>query len=142
MVQGTKIRSLKVPNRIDELAGIAEFLEETGDEWGLDPSVVLSINLVIEEAFTNIVSYGYDDQSDHIIEIQCKLKDKEIGIVITDDGHAWDPTLREEPDISLGPEDRPVGGLGIFLMKKMMDKVGYERNDNKNILSLTKYLEP
>jgi len=142
MVQGTKIRSLKVPNRIDELAGIAEFLEETGDEWGLDPSVVLSINLVIEEAFTNIVSYGYDDQSDHIIEIQCKLKDKEIGIVITDDGHAWDPTLREEPDISLGPEDRPVGGLGIFLMKKMMDKVGYERNENKNILSLTKYLEP
>jgi len=129
---------LKVQNRIEELAVIEIFLEDLGDAWELDPSLVLSLNLVIEEAFTNIVKYGYDDNGEHIIEIIFSHEPDLLTIEIIDDGHHWDPTIKEDPDISLSAEERPVGGLGIFLIRKIMNTVVYQRIENQNYLKLTK----
>lgn len=129
---------IRISNKTDELLIVQGFVEEIGEEWDLPLSLVLSLNLVLEEALTNIILYGFDDDLEHTIEITLSLSDGVIGIVIVDDGHAYDPTLKKDPDITLSVEDRQIGGLGIFLIKKIMDKVEYQRIDNKNHLILAK----
>jgi serine/threonine-protein kinase RsbW len=129
---------LRVYNQIDELNRVEKFLEEIGEELELSLSLVFSLNLALEEALTNIISYGFDDEDQHIIEINLKKTGYNLLITIIDDGHEYDPTVKSDPDITLAAEDRPVGGLGIFLIKKIMDKVVYQRIENKNHLFLTK----
>jgi len=131
---------LWVDNQIDELTRLADFLEQLGDEWGLSMPLVLSLNLALEEALTNIISYGYDDKEKHSIEINLTKTGQELFIFLADDGHEYDPTQKVDPDISLSVDDRPIGGLGIFLIKKIMDKVEYQRKENRNYLMLTKQL--
>ncbi len=131
-------RVLWVDNQIAELTRVEVFLEELGEEWAFQMPLVLSLNLVLEEALTNIISYGYDDEGKHSIEIVFRKIGAELIISIIDDGHAYDPTSNAEPDITLSAEERPVGGLGIFLIKKVMNKVEYQRKENKNYLILTK----
>jgi serine/threonine-protein kinase RsbW len=129
---------LHVLNQINELSRIEVFLPELADEWGLPQSLILSVNLVLEEVFTNIVSYGYNDKNNHIISIEFEKESDELKISVIDDGIAYDPTLKEDPDITLSAADRPVGGLGIYLIKQIMDKVEYKRIGEKNHLILTK----
>jgi serine/threonine-protein kinase RsbW len=129
---------LRVINQIDELTRLESFLEVLGEEWEIPMQVVLSLNLALEEALTNIISYGYDDTNEHFIDICFYRIGKAIGITIIDDGHEYDPTSKEDPDITLTADDRPVGGLGIFLIRKIMDKIEYERIKNKNYFTLTK----
>ncbi len=129
---------LWVDNQTQELTRVEAFLDGLGDEWGLSMSLVLSLNLVLEEALMNTISYGYDDDRKHTIEIDFNKTGDVLSITIIDDGHAYDPTLKAEPDITLPAEDRPVGGLGIFLIKKTMDTIEYQRRENKNYLLLIK----
>jgi anti-sigma regulatory factor (Ser/Thr protein kinase) len=137
----TARKILKIENQIGELASLESFLEGLGEEWDLSFPLIMSINLALEEALTNTISYGYDDRDTHTIEISFGKSETTLTIVITDDGHPYDPTLKADPDITLAAEDRPIGGLGIYLIKKIMDKVVYERAGNKNHLILTKILE-
>lgn len=132
---------LQVNNQVDELTRVAGFLEELGEEWGLAMPLIFSLNLVLEEALTNIISYGYDDESMHTIKIYFRKNGEVLSISIIDDGHEYDPTLRSDPDITLSAEERPVGGLGIFLIKKVMDNVEYQRKENQNYLILTKNIK-
>lgn len=132
---------LLVENQLDELTKVQVFLEELGEEWEINIPLVFSLNLVLEEALTNVISYGFNDGNKHIIEISFEKTGDELLITIIDDGHAYDPTLKTDPDLTLSVEERPIGGLGIFLIKKIMDKVEYQRINNKNNLILTKKLE-
>lgn len=127
-----------VNNSVDELTRVAGFLEELGEEWNLPVPLVMSLNLVVEEALSNIILYGFNDNNEHTIEILFNRDNSLITITITDDGIEYDPTQSRDPDISLSPSERPVGGLGIFLIKRIMDSVHYKRIDNLNILTLTK----
>ncbi|MDO9680744.1 MAG: ATP-binding protein [Bacteroidales bacterium] len=131
-------KSLLVNNKIDELTRVALFLDELGTSWGLHDSLVANLNLVIEEALTNIILYGYNDSDNHIIEILLTRGDGQISITIKDDGLEFDPTKMRDPDTTLSVEERPVGGLGIFLIKQIMDKVQYMREGKINYLILTK----
>ena len=135
------IKVLRLDNKIDELTRVEGFLEELGDEWELPMPLLFSLNLVLEEALTNIISYGFDDELQHTIEIDFIKTGEELTISIIDDGHEYDPTLKSDPDITLPAEERPIGGLGIFLIKKIMDTVNYQRKDNRNYLILTKIIE-
>ena len=136
-----KFKRLLVDNQMSDLARVVAFLEELGEEWELSVQQVLSLNLVLEEALTNIFLYGYDDNDQHSIEINFGIEGDQLTISLIDDGQPYDPTLKADPDITLTGEERPIGGLGIFLIKKIMDKVEYERKTNKNILILTKNLK-
>jgi len=140
MINTADTRILKVINKIDELSVMVDFLDELGQLWNLPPPLVMSLNLVLEEALTNIIFYGYDDKEEHTIEIRFeKLKDQ-ISVSIMDDGHEYDPTIKPDPDLTLPLEERQIGGLGILFIKKIMDSVRYERKENKNYLILTKQL--
>ncbi|MFO7616871.1 MAG: ATP-binding protein [Bacteroidales bacterium] len=137
----TKNKQLILNNQVEELSRVEGFLEELASDWGLPLSLVLSLNLALEEAITNIIFYGYDDDGPHTILVDFTKASNQLKINIVDDGHEYDPTARPDPDITLAAEERPVGGLGIFLIKKVMDQVEYQRKDNKNHLMLTKRIE-
>jgi serine/threonine-protein kinase RsbW len=138
----TEVKKLLIDNQIDELSRVATWLEELGEEWEFPMSLVLSLNLVLEEALTNTILYGYEDKLRHSIEILFSKFGDLLKVSIVDDGLAYDPTTKPDPDITLSVEDRPIGGLGVFLIKKIMDTVEYQRIENKNHLTLTKNIKP
>ncbi|MDP3461326.1 MAG: ATP-binding protein [Bacteroidales bacterium] len=135
------IKSLRLQNKLEELEKISLFLEEMAEELEISLAVTMTLNLVIEEAFTNVVKYAFDDALVHQIEISFEKTGGYLIIKIIDDGKKFDPTLQDDPDVTLTAEDRSIGGLGIFFMRKMMDGVAYHRINNLNVLELTKSLE-
>ncbi|HKM92579.1 MAG TPA: ATP-binding protein [Prolixibacteraceae bacterium] len=133
-----KNKRITIINNIDQLPTLAEQIEQIADEWELDPMLAMNMNLVIEEAITNVIFYAFNDQENHQIDIDFNLNDSILKLVITDDGTPFDPTQKGDPDTTLSVEDRQIGGLGIFLIRKIMNEVKYKRKNNKNILTLTK----
>lgn len=134
-------KELTIYNEVDQLTALAGQLEAIGEEWDLSPALVTNINLVLEEAVSNIIFYAYDDKQTHEITITIEKAQQMLTVTIHDDGKPFDPTKSESPDIDLSAEEREIGGLGIFLMGKIMDSINYERKNNKNILTLKKSLE-
>jgi serine/threonine-protein kinase RsbW len=140
MEQQENIKSLRLQNKLEELETISLFIDELSEIWEIPMAIAMSLNLVLEEAFTNVVNYAYDDKNLHTIEIDFEKEDNVLSIKIIDDGKAYDPTQNADPDVTLSAEERSIGGLGIFLIRKMMDEVAYERSGNKNILMMKKNL--
>jgi len=140
MSHQTEIKVVSLTNRLNDLGKIAGALEDIADLWSLPVDLTMTLNLVIEEAFTNVVNYAFQDESFHDIELVIQKIDNRLVISLKDDGVAYDPTLNSDPDISTSARDRKIGGLGIFLIKKMMDKVSYERSGETNILTMEKLI--
>ena len=130
-----------IENRIEELSALAQQIEQLGEKWELLSPVTMKINLVLEEALSNIIYYAFEGNEIHKIEISLKNQDNMLTIEIIDDGIPFDPLSYKKPDITLQAEERPVGGLGIFLTLKIMDTVHYSRKNNLNILTLKKSIE-
>ena len=124
--------SLVMRNDIQQIPTLAEWLETLPVPAELN----MPINLALEEAVTNVMLYAYPDGPGRVlVEFTPPMT-----FTITDSGIPFDPTKKEDADISLSAEERPIGGLGIFLVRQIMDEVSYERKDNKNILTLVKKL--
>ena len=104
-------------------------------------NVVGAVCMVFDDLLTNIISYAYKDDEQHDIGIQVFLKKNSIVIIIIDDGFPFDPFQGDAPETQLSIEERDVGGLGIHLVKEIMDDVSYQRKTNQNIVTLTKYFE-
>lgn len=136
-----KRKTLKLSNKISELETIQLCLDELVEKWNVPAALGMTLNLVIEEAFTNVVNYAYDDSDEHSIEVVFEMQDKILSISLIDDGNAYDPTQNATPDLSLSVEERSIGGLGVYLIKSMMDEVAYERKAGKNILLMRKKIE-
>lgn len=121
----------------DSLEDARTFVEEILESNDVSFGDINKINLAFEEIFVNIANYAYKDKVGEVI-IQVELKDDNCVINFIDEGVMFNPLEREEPNVSLKAEERKIGGLGIFLVKKIMDDVKYERVDGKNIFSITK----
>ena len=137
----TPIRhSITLPNDINSVPQLNDFIDGFSLEAGLDMSMTMSLNLALEEAVVNVMTYAYapDTQGELILEA---VADKGVvTFILTDTGVPFDPTAKEDADTTLGIEDRPIGGLGIFLVRQLMDVVDYQRVDGQNVLTLTKKL--
>lgn len=133
-----KIKHFVIENQVGELASLAREIDKLGHEWELSEALAMNINLVIEEALSNIMFYAFADEARHEINLSISVKDNRLTIKITDDGIPFDPLSHKQPDVTLPAEERPVGGLGIFLMSQIMDEMHYDRNKNENILTLNK----
>lgn len=132
-------KTLRIKNDIGQLSVVSQFLEETGEELGLSTAFVMSLNLVLEEAVSNIIFYAYAGKNEEDgVDITLTLEQGMLTAVVRDHGIPFDPTSREDPDIMLAVEERPIGGLGIFLIKKIMDEVSYHREDGQNIFVMRK----
>lgn len=139
MIEPIKTKSFVIENRIGELSVLAEKLETLAARWRLESALVMNLNLVLEEALSNIIFYAFRDQDVHKIRISITREGDRLTIRIRDDGIPFDPTAAPAPDTSLPAGERPIGGLGILLISKLMDNVHYARIDNQNVLTLTKF---
>ena len=125
-------------NDIQKIPQLAEFVETIAEEKQLSQSLAISLNLALEEAVTNVILYAYPDGADGLVDVEAILKEHSLEFIITDSGVPFDPTAAPEADVTLSVDERPVGGLGIYLVRQLMDEVRYQRLGDKNILSLTK----
>ena len=141
MEQDQNYRRLLIRNDVKELFRISDFLEMLWNEWNLPPKLIYSINLVLEEAISNIIFYAFDDELVHLIGLEFRRDGDQMSMILIDGGKPFDPTLKDDPDTSLSVEDRPIGGLGIYLIKQLMDKVYYQRLNEKNQLIMIKTIE-
>jgi anti-sigma regulatory factor (Ser/Thr protein kinase) len=113
-------------------------MERVATAAGLNPAMTMSLNLALEEAVTNVIMYAYPKGTEGPVDIDATLDGGELCFVLSDSGTPFDPTAAPEADISLGVEERPIGGLGIFLVRKIMDQVTYQYTGGRNTLKMLK----
>lgn len=116
---------------------LGEWIESIGEKMSLAPDKVFQLNLALEEAVVNVMNYAYPEQDNMPITLTADDETGAIRIIIDDEGVAFDPTQADEPDLTLPVEERPIGGLGIMLVKELSTSVAYQRKDNHNILTIT-----
>jgi sigma-B regulation protein RsbU (phosphoserine phosphatase) len=133
-------KRLVLPNDIETIPQLNEFIDLVAEEVGLDMSLTMSLNLAMEEAVVNVMDYAYSDGQKGNVDIEVTADQEWMTFVITDTGIAFDPTTKEDADTTLSAEERPIGGLGIFLVRQLMDDINYKREGNKNVLTLRKKL--
>ncbi len=120
------------------LDSIMDFVQDNLDKCGCPPREQQQICMAVEELFVNIVNYAYpSDIGLAVIKVEA-INEHELEIVLRDNGKPFDPLKREDPDVTLDPEERRIGGLGIYLVKKTMDEVTYHFDNNQNVLTLRK----
>ena len=134
----TSERHLLIHNDIQQIPQLADFVETIAAEKHIDHSLTLSLNLALEEAVTNVIMYAYPEGTDGLVDIEAIIREHSLSFVISDSGQPFDPTAQPDADVTIGVEERQVGGLGIYLVRSIMDSVSYERDGGKNILSMTK----
>ena len=129
---------LTLHNKVDQIALLPEFVNAIAGKAELDYESAFNLNLALEEAVVNVIMYAYPEGTDGLVDIQAVVDGKCVSFVITDSGKAFDPTVKEDVDITADADKRPIGGLGIHLVRTIMDNVRYERKEEKNILTITK----
>ena len=135
-----KISSFTLRADLAELKVLAENIENFGQQNGISGKTLFEVNLVIDELFTNLVSYGCFSGT-HNFNITLILKDGTMRIEVEDDGKPFNPLEIPEPEIQCDCDERKIGGLGIHFMRKMMDDIEYLWVDGKNMLKLTKNIQ-
>ncbi len=131
---------LKLRNSLDEINRLFENIRSFGEAHGLNRKQAFQLNLVIEELFTNIVSYAYRDREEHWILVTISCGDGRLTVRIEDDGIPFNPAAARKPELEGPVENRKIGGLGIHLCKELMNNMQYRRENDRNILTLTKTL--
>ena len=134
-------QSIVLTNDTKQLKQLTTFVQEACGAVGLSVDLTKKMNLAIEEAVTNVMMYAYPPEEVGTISIEAQSNDLRLKFTIIDRGTAFDPTTMPDPDVSLPLEKRRKGGLGIFLMRKLMDSINYERIDGHNVLTLRKKLD-
>ena len=128
---------LTVDATIENLAAVTEFVDSFLEENDCPMKTQMQIDLALEEAYVNIANYAYGDETGKA-EIGISKNGDEVTIVLKDGGIPYNPLKKKDPDTTLSAEEREIGGLGVFLVKKNMDSVFYEYRDGKNIFTMTK----
>ena len=132
---------LTLPNDVQQVPQLAQFVDEACEAAGIDMATAMKLNLAIEEAVVNVMNYAYPIGTVGDVNIESKANDELLEFIISDSGTPFDPTTKAEVDTTLSAEERTIGGLGIHLVRNIMDSINYERVDGKNILTLIKKLK-
>ena len=131
-------KELKLKNKVDELQRLNLFIEEICDELSLDMGLRLDLNLVLEEVVSNVIFYAYPEGIIADIDLRAEYDGKELTFVLSDQGKHFDPTMKDDPDPDVNPMDRDLGGMGIYIVKNIMNEVIYQRLEGRNLLTMRK----
>ena len=132
---------LTVEAKTENLEEVLGFVDRHLEAMDCSPKVSVQIDVAVEELFVNIAHYAYSPGTgDATIDVEILKDPAAIAITFTDRGKPFDPLAKEDPDITLSAEERQIGGLGIYMVKKSMDEVVYEYKDGQNILCIKKNL--
>ena len=134
-------KEIRIKNQISELEHVAKFIEEIGEELGLSMELQMNLNLVMEEMVSNVIFYAYPQGVEEEIELLAKSDGKELTFVLSDKGREFDPTMKDDADPNVNPAERDLGGMGIFIVKNIMNEVTYQRLEGKNLLTMKKGIE-
>ena len=130
--------STKIINDLNQITNAVEWFEAFAIENKIPFALIQKINIVLDELLNNVISYGYNDEEDHEIEIEAELRNERLILIISDDGIPFNPFKNKPADVMLSIEEREIGGLGIHLVKSLMDEYDYSRQIDKNIITLIK----
>ena len=131
--------AVTIGNRIDEVGVVAQLARDFGALHGLSSALVHDLCVAFDEALSNIVKYGYgNDTARHEISVAIRIADTDVVAEIEDDGVPFDPLAAPPPRLEAKLDERPIGGLGIYLMRKLMDDVRYARRGGRNVLTMKK----
>ena len=135
------MKELTIEATTDNIPAVTDFVNEQLEELGCSMKVQMQIDIAIDELFGNIAHYAYSSETGRTT-VRVELIEAPLSVVITfiDNGVPYDPLKKEDPDTSLSAENRQIGGLGIYMVKKSMDAVSYEYRNGQNILTVTKKL--
>ena len=128
--------TFELKNKLSELDRLCLNCEEIGQSIGVSDKSIFEMNLALDELFTNIISYGFQDNHEHTIKIRITIEGDQLQMRIEDDGVPFNPLESKTPDFQCDIEECKIGGLGIHLIKKLMDDIQYQRVADKNILVL------
>ena len=137
------MNEITVKALVDNLGTVTDFVDDFLDSCDCPMKVQMQIDIAIDEIFSNICHYAYGDSVGEAtirVEFEDASACKAIALTFIDEGVPYNPLEKEDPDTTLSAEDRKIGGLGIYMVKKNMDEMEYEYSDGKNILSMKKYL--
>ena len=124
-----------------ELEKLEGFTADFALKAGLSDKDLFALQIVVEELVTNVIDYGGVPAGEHAVRVDLSTDNGELLIRIADRGKEYNPLLREDPDVTLPAEQRPIGGLGVHFCKKLTDAQSYERRDGCNVLTLRKKLK-
>ncbi len=130
---------LDIEAKSENLEVIWDFITDSMKKFGLNDRKIFDIQMAVDEACTNIIEHGYREETNNI-RIICIKKDKKIIVIIKDRGKPFDPTSVQPPNLNTSLEEREMGGLGVYFMKKLMDEVIYDSKDGENILTMIKFI--
>ena len=131
-------KELKLKNQVGELERVNTFVAEICEELHLHAELQMNLNLVMEEMVSNVIFYAYPQGATADIELLAESDGKELTFVLSDQGVAFDPTQKEDADVDVNPADRELGGMGIYIVKNIMNQVTYQRLKGKNLLTMKK----
>jgi len=128
-----------LPNDVAAISRLAEFINRACEAAGVDEGFTMQLKLAAEEAVVNMMNYAYPPGTKGDIEVSSRIAGTTVTLVIRDSGVPFDPTAKADADTTLTAEERPIGGLGIYLVRRLMDSIAYERTaDGKNVLTMKK----
>ncbi len=134
---------LRLPARIASVQPFCEFARRAAADAGFETKDLNTLDLVIEEIVVNIATYAYDQPESGYAELACEVEGpRRLALEISDEGQAFNPLAVQPPDLTRGLGDRPVGGLGIFLVKSIAKSIAYRRDHGRNVLSCTLVADP
>ena len=131
---------ISISNALDELATVMESLEAFCHKYDIDMRAAQAAELALDELLSNCIFYGFPDGGNHTIIVEIDIVDRSLRIVVTDDGVAFNPLEQSAPDLGDSIDDRELGGVGIHLVRQIMDSCEYTREGDQNVMELTKRL--
>lgn len=135
------MKKLNTEASIERLGEVTAFLDSSLDGLDMKAGDTTQLEVAVEEIFTNICNYAYGGKTGVVcIGIEAKQNPRSISITFTDSGTPYNPLEKSDPDITLSADEREIGGLGIFMVKQIMDEILYDYKDGQNILTLKKFL--
>ena len=134
-------KTVQITNQRNQIDTVRKLFDDYSKENKLTEKTSHDIQMALDELLTNIVSYGYEDTDEHWIDVHFGIDDSALTVEIIDDSKPYNILERDDPDLSLSVEDKPIGGLGVFLIKKLMSSVDYYTKEGENHLVMTKELE-
>lgn len=133
-------KKLEINAKVENLSSVLMFLNEILDDTSCNFKERFALEEAVEEIFVNIAKYAYL-QGDGKVYIEVNCDDDVVEITFIDEGVEYNPLLKDDPNFDIPLEDRPIGGLGIYMVKNLMDEVIYNYLDNKNVLRIKKFLK-
>ena len=130
--------TLNLNNKVSEITKLNAFVKSATATLNMESGLANKIKLAVEEAVTNVIDYAYPNDIEGNINITIEADESRIRFILTDSGAEFDPTGVSKADTTLTVEERPIGGLGVFLVRNLMDSINYERVDGKNVLRMEK----